>query len=412
MTLAYVFINSAFTVLSLIKHRKIFNPISIYNVIWTLMIVFYQMKLVDYHKLTFTTWSILFLSCIIFNVTYFIGFYYTTKSSNLKCQNDKKLNLKLIIISSSIISAFAIIPNFIYLVLEYGIDNLISSISEVYVDRVEGNIKYIGYFSPIVNVSLMFSGYYITKKGWKKFLLLPIILSIMNALSFGGRNNVIISMLSFLLPILFFGELKKHKYKNYILIIIIGVTFYYVFNIINVERSSVTSISPYASSFLISLEQKYPGIYKIYTYFTTPVGVLNEYLKKPYYFFGSNTFLPLYKQLLKFGIHIDLQWTLPFYYTPISSNVGTYLMELIIDFSLFGAMIVIGLIGYNLGRLYKYTKLYDNVKLKMLFIVLMIILIMSFFMWYLRSINIWITIISVFIFSYLGKKNIKKERSL
>lgn len=413
MVQLFLFILILLTIASILLSKKIINPASIYNIIWGLMVVLYELKLVSYNNLFRETWIVLFLSIIIFNVSYSFGFLFSSKVKTQNKPEISKNNLIKLIVVTSFISSIAIIPNFIILATKYGFMELLNSISEVYIDRVEGAV-YVGYFSPLVNISLILSGYYFIKNGWNKVISIPIILSIINAVSFGGRNNVIISLLSFAIPIVFSYDFKKIKLKKFLLTISIIILFFVFFNLINVERSSITTVSPYSGLFLYQFNNKFPGTYKLYTYFTSPLGVLNEYLKDPFYSFGANSFLPFYKQLVKVGFNINLLWTLPFYYIPISSNVGTYLTELFIDFSIIGGLVVVALIGVMIGVSYRRAFIDKKLNSVLIFSSFMVIIMMSFFMWYFRSINTWIIILGSLIVGNINfsKKTNRKEFKL
>ena len=48
------------------------------------------------------------------------------------------------------------------------------------------------------------------------------------------------------------------------------------------------------SPLMIKLMDISPSIYKNYVYITSPLGVLNEFLKDPTFNFGGHTFLTIY----------------------------------------------------------------------------------------------------------------------
>ncbi|SHH94252.1 oligosaccharide repeat unit polymerase [Clostridium collagenovorans DSM 3089] len=401
MIYIYIFFNILLFVFSRKIFKKNINPVSIYCIVWSIISILYELKFIYYYKLSIKTWSIIFLMQGLFSIGNFMGVLIYNikvhkKNNTLLDENIIKNKIFKVIMISSLISAISIIPNIVSLIKVYGINGLFSSIGDIYNNRVNGTGEniYISYFGPFIFIALMYTGVYIRKYGVRKFLFLPIILAILNSLSFGGRNNIIMGFLFLTIP-MFIGEREYTKQlklnnKNKIYIIIFIIVFILLFSIINKERANITSISPYVSPLMNKLTSTNHSIYKLYTYATSPIGVLNEYLNNPFYSFGANTFLPIYKQFSKLGFNVELMWTLPFYHIPISSNVGTYIMELIIDFSIPGACAVSYFLGIVSGNIF--TKLMDKKDILSYVIVTIVTFctIMSFFIWYMRSINMWI----------------------
>lgn len=403
MVFIYGILSVLFIMFSFFIFKKKINPVSIYSVVWLSIVVLYEMKLIQYEEISFKTWSVIFLFHIVFFLGNFIGVMIVRekvkRKANIciakKCDLEKARKIYQVIVVTTIISAVAILPNIISIIKIYGIGNLIESISIIYNERVSStsSATYIGYFGPFIFIALIYMSLYIKRYGVKKFFVIPIILALFNAISFGGRNNIMLAVFCVIVPAIIDNdksvnkEIKSGKY-----ILIFSIIFLVLFIQINNQRATATTVSPYISSSMEKIVEKNHGFYKIYSYTTSPLGVLNKYLEEPFYKFGANTFLPIYKQLVKFGLRIDLLWSLPFYNIPISSNVGTYIMEIIIDFGIIGGVVLIFIIAMIIGYLYMKIKYKDDLCSYLCLTIILFCITMSFFMWYVRSINIWIVI--------------------
>jgi oligosaccharide repeat unit polymerase len=357
---------------------------------WSIQLVLYKLNLVSYADLSWKT----YITIIYFFVLYSIGNIIGVKINLKDKESNKILNpvksyekklLQIIWISTALASV-AIIPNVFIIIKDYGINGLLTStVVEIYYQREFGQgLNIIGYFSPIIYSSLIFTSVYIKSFGIKNSFLLVYLIAILNIMTFGGRNNVIISLLCISIPLFAIGKTTKLRNKTKIFIAIIIICLLIVFISINNARANITSISFYVENNFISRNH---GLYKIYTYITGPLAYLNSFLDNPYHSFGSNTLLPIYKQLVKVGFDIKLLWTLPYKAIPYYINIGTYITELIIDFNMPGALIFIFVFGFIIGQLQKNT---NKLSSYVILIFLILLVFMSIFMWYARSINLWI----------------------
>lgn len=417
MLIIYILLNLILIFYSIKIFKRKVNPVSIFCLVWSIVVVLYEIKLIQYNNLTYKTWLVL----IIFQIAFFMGNYFgtsvwkkeKTNAKNICFDENVKKRMFNVIVITTLISSISIVPNILSIIGKYGITNLIASISEIYSDRVNQTQTtiYISYFGPFIFISLIYTSIYIKRYGIKKFFIIPIVLTILNAISFGGRNNIIIAAICFIIPYILEvtdkKERKKWSFKNKVYLSAFILLFIVFFIFINNTRASTTTISPYISPQMSKIVERNHSFYKIYAYTTSPLGVLNAYLENPFYSFGANTFLPLYKQLVKVGINVPLLWSLPFYYIPISSNVGTYIMELIIDFHIPGALIAMIIFGSISGFIFKKSLYTRKLTVRVTNTIIMLCIILSFFMWYMRSINIWIVLIFGIIFGVYVDKKVK-----
>lgn len=397
------------------------NPITIYGFIWVVMIVLYELKLVKYYELTFITWCVIFIFQSAYSLGCILGHARYKKHPNTMASEKELLafnlvskkieqRLKLMILSLAAISALGIIPNVVILISNYG-TNIFQLTNQIYNDRLTGNRNFelIPYIGTFIHMSVILSGIYINRFGIKKFLAIPVLLLIINMLPSGGRSDFILGFLYISFPILISRGKGKITKKNLFGIIVILSSLIIVFTVITNNRSSWITINNYMSPLMVKLVNFNPAFYKIYTYISLPVGVLNAYLKDPIYDFGLNSFGAFISIFNKFGAGLNYQRYQDAYTIPIIANVGTYIRELIQDFTLIGGVLVIILIGFIIGRSFLNLKR-ENTFISEIYVTLFsVIIFMSFFVWFFRETVFWIsTFLGLFIGVYLDKYSRKQ----
>lgn len=397
----YILLCCLFFFINIRLFKSTINTLNIYLIIWSAMLVLYQLKLINYFELSVRTWIVLYTTTILVSISYTFGrsVYIEDSSSSIKPEFEEK-ELKKIILIFSLISLIAIIPNTINLINRYGL-NLLSATSEIYYDNLSGiapnTIPYLGYFS---QAACVLSGICFAKYSYNKILPIPIILSVINTLPSGSRGNIILTIFLTMLPFIILKakktKISKKSKKRAILLIIALIIFFVMLTINrsqNIDTQTIQTLSGKRAEFALS----YPAIYKMYQYYTSPLGVLNAYLNNPKFSFGSNTFLPLFGLLNRLGFNIKYNRYQEFYLIPIRANVGTWIRELSIDFTVPGMYIVICIFSFIVGMNDKIAHVKRTVNNVYLTSILDTILIMSFFVWYFREGSMIILLIIYFL---------------
>ena len=420
MIFFYLLLNSIYIIFSLKLFKKAFNPISIYSAIWVLVVSLYELKLVHYYDLTMYTWLIIILFQLLYNIGCVFGGTLKLKSGSitiLKTENyasEKELKKTIIILTS--IAAIGIISNVLIGIRQYGF-NLLQFTNQLYVARLQGDIETgIPYLGSFIYPALILEGYYLSKYKFKKFLLIPVILLMLNALKSAGRLGIVQGLFFVLVPILLNRVEKKQKNKtrknnkSKIWIFITIGLFVVIFAVISMNKSTWITINPYMSPLMIKLVEYEPAIYKTYIYVTTPIGVLNEFLKDPTFNFGGHTFLTVYNFLNKIGFDIPVEAYQQFYTVPIRGNVGSYIRELIEDFGVVLALATTFLTGIIYSYSYKKYLRTNSFTSLIWMTTYSFIIIFSFFMWQIRSSSTWILLIIGTIVAYILDRNESKRR--
>lgn len=418
----FIFLNMLYMIISFKMYKKYLNPISLYSIVWTSVLFLYELKLVYYYDLTTYTWFIVIIFQFVYNIGCIIGKTLIvnkgTTSAHLNITPNMEKNLMRAIIILTTIASIGIISNVIIGIKQYGF-NLLKFTNQLYAARLSGDIDSgIPYLSSFIYPALILEGFYISKFKFKKILIVPVMLLMFNAMKSGGRLDIIQGLFFVIVPI-YLNKVKKDrkKYtkvtkKNKFWTAITIAVFVVIFVMITVNRSSWITINSYMSPLMIKMVEIEPAIYKTYVYLTTPIGVLNEFLKDPTFNFGGHTFLTVYNFLNKFGFEITTAQYQHFYQVPITSNVGSYIRELIEDFGVPLAIMVTFLTGTIYSYSYrKYSSRHSYLSL-IWTTAYSFIVIFSFFTWQFRMSTTWILLIvgTVVAYNLDGKEQRRRRR--
>lgn len=357
-------------VISKILLKKWTNHITIYCIIWSGLLIFYELKLIKYPDVTFTAWLYIilaFLSLLLGTLTVISArssfpsnsFDYSQEEIHIPLFVDSGEAVKYFTIFFSVVSFLGAIQHWMILVNKFGsIPAVIVNATFVYeLNAYEGGVKgMIPFVSNFAYVAIFFSALYTAYKG--KFSLvtfLPFISVITKELATLGRLGILLALLEFLFAFILFRHLlsrnKLTKFKiskrNATLATILIISFMVVSaSLIRVARGGMETYSG-ASRELNQLKDNSFISPSIYLYLSSDIGVLTKYFnsEEEKTKFGQNTFLTLYHILNKFDIverGSDFQKG---YYIPMWTNTGTYIRELHADFGITGALLGPYLLG-------------------------------------------------------------------
>lgn len=405
MLILFVLLNIGLLVFGSKLYTNKINPISIYSFIWVSVLVMYESGLLKFYELSIKTWIVI----IVMQMFYVFGCYLGRKTIKLKAKqttsNDvrylkEERALRKTILTVSLISAIAIITNVVMSIKVYGI-NLLKATTEIYIDRVNNTQEFetVPYFGAFIFIAIILSGVYIKKYGVKMFLFFPIFLVCINQLTTGGRSSLVYAVLMLLAPIIFKAKGKtkiqrKIKKLSKFKLSLLSACFLGLLMVISQNRAEGQIVSSvYASDLMVNISNGNAMFYKLFMYMAAPVGVLNAYLDNPTFNFGGNTFLTLYNFLNKFGFDITTTQYQEFYHVPMRVNVGTYIRELIQDFTIAGALIVTLILGFVFSRSFLIIITKKSYMYEIWASTLFTLIVLSFFDWKLRSSTVWIILI-------------------
>lgn len=383
---------------------KWFNHLAIYAFVWMSMLYLYELRLIYFVSLSTYTWLVIlaaFISFFIGTITFFF-----VRQSNISGHDnvciielfeDNAITIKYIIYLFSAIGILAALQHWSILLNKYGtVLNVFFNAYHVYRERSGGELDgVIPYIWLIIYPTIFLAGIYTAYKGKLTIAtILPIIALLLKEIANLSRAGILFGFSEFVVSFILFRHLltdinpesKKRKFRAavglsvLILLLVIGAAF------VKSIRQTTDSFKGTSSS-LSSLEGGSLISPSIYFYGASQVVVLNQFLEadRENVRFGNSTFFTIYRLLSKFELVEEPAYKDPGYYTPHWSNTGTYLRELYGDFGYVGIFVVPYLIGL-LSSVY-WFKFYLTGKTIYLMVLtqLYIIIIMSFFVFQVKS---------------------------
>lgn len=415
------FIGLCTILLSKLLFKVWFNHLAIYTFVWMGMLIFFELKLLNYFPLKNYTWYIIasgFLS-FLFGVLVI----YTARNSmkdqakvvddisetEIPLLSDKGKAIKYTLYLTGIIALFAALQNWYVLIQKFGsIPAVFLSANSIYRLRVEGKLggvlPYLGFFSFI---GICLAGVYTAYKG--KLTLaafLPILGSILKSLAQFGRIGMLIAVVQFLASFFIFKNYldnrKVKKKLSWKLVVPVVLILLIVIGSSSLIKSFRGSYERYrgASHGLRTLTENPFFSPSVYLYLSSHVGVLNQYLIKDVEDtkFGETTFSPFYNISAKLGFNEPIPFDLRGYYIPMWTNSGTILRDFHSDFGMLG--VYLG--PFILGALCTFFWFQFYEKKKMIYFILLVYFFMvvtiSFFSSVMKGADWYI---SLFIFFWL-----------
>jgi oligosaccharide repeat unit polymerase len=403
MAFVYLLICIAFSLFSHNYFKKWVNPITAFCLPWGLMLFCYNLKFVEYYNLDVETYLVVLIGTVVFFMSCLIGanlhpltLVITKYGHNQVDMSivEKKLKLWIIILSSAAVGVS--ILRLIGLVGQYGWD-FYNQLAKIYGEKLLGiysnsafEIPYSGF---LIVTAVTLAGIYFSNYGFKKILLIPLIVLLAQPI-LGGTKQVIIEGAILIAFSVLLSKHRNFKINKLFLImstlLIVSMIFFVTSQRIN--YISEWSVQTYATPGFQAVIDEVPALYQIYTYFSSPVGVLNAYLMNPNYSFGGNTLLPLYNLLGHFDPDLAGVRFQEFYSIPIHVNVGTMFRELIQDYHYIGAASFLAVYGGISGNLYRRYLVLEDMSSIFLNSMFLMATFMSFFIWMFRDANLLIAL--------------------
>lgn len=417
---------------------KWLNHLTLYCVIWSGLILLYELKLLPYPDVSARAWFYIittYLSFLLGIITFNVArnLYpkkpIFTKSSDvdLLIFKDGGKAVKYALLFTTAITIYTAVQNWMVLLKMFGsIPAVILNANYIYIlnskgGGIKGMVPFIAVFG---YVAIFFSGIYSAYKGRFTFLtFLPIIAIIVRELATVGRVGMLLALLEFFFTFFLFRHLlnddKSGRFKfskknavlsfSFILILFIASS-----SIVRIARGPAESFVG-ASQKLSKLKGNFFITPTVYLYLSSDVGVLSKYFdyEPEKSKFGQNTFLTVYHILSKFDIikrPSDFQRG---YYIPMWTNTATFIRELHADFGVTG----IFLIPYLLGLImtWFWFKFYEERSLIVFIVLVFLYLIIGFsFLVMITRVGYWsisqfLIIISIPLVEKIAVHNYKKS---
>ena len=399
-------------------YRNFFNPICLYSIVWGVAVFVHQSGLVVFYDLTPFCWIVIFASHLLFILGCFIGWNLNTdeKPIEAECVCDEQLKKWMFIgiVVTMSLAAIAIIANLKAMISIYGF-NLMEQIVLIYGDRINETekIETVPYLGSFIFIALPLLGSYLKKFGFNAIVIPCVLLACADALISGARGGIIFALLLFLAGYLCVD--KEHELSSSvsngkgraIFLLICLVTFVSMILFVSNERADGLKMA-YATDLYKDLFGYNVALYKGLAYVAGPIGTLNEYLRECEFHFGRNSFLTIYNVLARLGLMEPINHYQEFFLTPMECNVGTWVREIIEDFTLVGATFFIPLFGVLSSCVYSMALKRRTITMKIIWSVFALVLALSFYDWKFRSASMWIAALFGFLIGkFIDRKSLE-----
>ena len=221
MMIVLLLFTSTIAIFSFFIRKDIMNPIFIFNFIWSLIILLFELQLFRTIEITNTTIGILY--CMILSFDFGALLYSCIKKSNRKIKSDivRKFQLR-----KSVFMVLAIVTIVTLLLDEIEIiKNLLSGLTFKQIMALangKGTVEIVGSFRVLLYVFIVHPMSYVVspvcavqfiKYKNKKYLLINLIITFLNVAHHGGRISIFVLALSYLTVFLFYNKKEKREIK-------------------------------------------------------------------------------------------------------------------------------------------------------------------------------------------------------
>lgn len=414
MTALYFITFCTLYLFSKILYRNKMNPIVIYTGIWFICVFVYNCGIIRFYPLKWETFGYIYGANIVFVLGCLLGIFFSIFSvkitgNNYKRSWESKQNiLRAIILLTSIISAFSIVPDVVNSISIYGF-NLLANTSDMYFNEITTSQESALSFSAFIFVTAIYVGIYIVEYGFDKSIYFPFLMFVLFAFSKGSRGTFVIIIFLLLSQITLPGKqriVSKDSFKKNIkkLFKIFSVFVAIVIAITIVRRSSEDVYYGYLAFDFLSGTV----IVSLLGYISSGIGCLNQFFDFPITSDHPILFFRVFYIFFnKLGISdVNTIIHFPTYFTPIPGNVLTYIGELYIDFQNFLFIVVL-----ILATIFSYSfckvNREDSIFYRTLYAVMFVYFVLSFFASFLHAAGLWYALVFGIFFSFFIDYKIK-----
>lgn len=359
--------------------RHIFNPLSVYTIVWYFSLLLATLNWVGFKKISAYCWLLIVLSYFAFALGFFtvVAIYKSiiraqSRSAHFLCDfldntmNEKK-GIEILIFVFCILAFIGVLYTWINILRNFGsFTSFLANGNLIYSERVRGSgpssIPYLASFAlaatSLVGIRIAWSG-----KFFSFLNIIPLCLVFLHDLALMGRTGIFMALGLFFTPFLVFFKIKKRQcgikkrnvdYKKAVIIaMLLSFAAIRGANFVRVIRGGFEGYDIPMSGVLEFLHKIGLFIPSLYVYFAGPPVVLSEILHiDPMimgrdYIPGMLTFAPFFRFLSKLGISPPVPFYGEFVDVGIGfMNAGTYLKEIYLDFGMLGIIIIPYLLGF------------------------------------------------------------------
>jgi oligosaccharide repeat unit polymerase len=370
--------------ISRVLFKRWFNPLSLYSFVWGFGLCCYELRLIQYERISLQAWVYIATAWVsIFLGAATILFIQGSKARRIVRGPQVNLNhLKWAILLLSSVSFIGLLDEIWVMTRQFGglYDAIIANAGELYLSRSSAEVAYIPYVGAFAYAACSLSGAYMAFLGRVTLLgLFPILLMTAMQIFAMSRIGLAIAALLFLASYLLARKDIRLRITRWQRILAFGLGAMILssgFVLVSTTRGLGVDF-PGKTPALEAISDYIPVFPSLYSAVSASPVAFSMYLAAPEASktrrWGQYTFAPVLRFLSKLGFPTYVERLEENYYTPVHSNVSTYLKNVDSDFGLMGIVLfpyILGLVATFISlRIDREFRLLDIVLLSNLYII-------------------------------------------
>ena len=326
-----------------------FNHVMVYSVTWTVSLSLYALGLIHYYEITRLAWTYITLAWVQVVLGAIIGRVLSRamEAGPQPAEASRERDLTVVVLVLSAVGSFAAIGSLLLSVRQMGgwVPALTAGVTQRYqlrlTGQLEGDVPYVG---ALLLAGCAFGGLRAARRGRIDFTgLLPLLLLVLHGVTMGGRTMIGIGIVVYVTCLLLPGVTRpaasalpaRAKTRRRLLMLALsgtvaigGVAF------VSATRGLVVDL-PGVDPRLSAMSRYVPFLPSIYAHASGSPVAFSEYLKSepPRLFPGAYTFAPAWRVFARVtGADTHVPYYEESYFTPVESNVATWLKNIHTDF--------------------------------------------------------------------------------
>src|SRR5216684_5785255 len=326
-----------------------FNPLSLYSAIWGFCLCTYELRLIQYEKISLMAWTyivIAWVSLYLGAATVLLTQAPTRQRGAPAVHGDLKY-LKRAIVFLSVVGAIGVVDQFRVITREFGgvVPVLFSNAGELYLSRSSAELSNIPYVGAFAYGACSLGGVYTAIVGRLTIMVLtPVLLvTVMNIFSMSRLGTAIATVL---FVACYVQTPKTTRLKvarsQRILALVLGVIILLGGYVLISATRGLGAEFPGITPEMDRISEYVPIFPAIYSSVSASPVAFSMYLKRPQdqkvEHWGQYTFAPVLRAISKLGFPTYVERLEEHYYTPVDTNISTYLKNLNSDFGFPGVL--------------------------------------------------------------------------
>jgi hypothetical protein len=325
-----------------------FNHIMVYSVTWTISLTLYALDLIHYYQITRQAWVFIVVAWLQIVLGAIAGRALSPAAGPAEEPDpatERDLAVSTLVLST--IGALAVVGTLLYSARQMGgwLPALTSGVASRYQARLNGEAANdVPYLGALLLAGCAFGGLRAAKRGRIDFAgVVPVLLLVLHGVTIGARAmigiGVVVYVTSLLLPLTKAREVRspQRRSSSVTRAITLGLSSAVAiggFAFISATRGLTVTL-PGVDPRLAEMSRYVPVLPSIYAHASGSPVAFSEYLKSDQrpLFFSAYTFAPAWRAFGRIsGANTSVPYYEESYFTPVESNVATWLKIIHQDF--------------------------------------------------------------------------------